>query len=824
MTPIQEAKNPETSPERLAQLALLEEKIAREVAKNISTPPEALKLLGSSRDDTTRKYVAGNPNTPLEVFSKLAMQFPKEVLNNPLLPILLMSDANFLEQFPSASLKNMLKRPEMPVEFIEWAAQNADWNACEGILQNEKATLSALQRLEQRFPKHKKQIQNHVAFADGSSIFAWTVQDLMAEINKKSKHHSESSITRVGWFSKDHDLLQMMPILTFFRCDLAKDVSTSDDMLHHLARDANFFVRVSVAQSSKISPGLLRILAADEFAQIREIVSIHPLTPIDVLEILATDLAWQVRLGVKQNPSLSNEDFVISIDARETPKDNQTNLGTSLEWLIQRAKHIEWTVRARVARDRNTPAELLTQLAFDQEPRVKKDVAANANTSSETLQFLFESERDQEILRCLASNPNTPQEALSQLSKSFPHSVARNISTSASILLQLCELKDPELHIALAQNSATPAAVLEKLIAISNPFLSREIVAHPNTPKVTLGLLAADPFFIPAIANNPSIPESLIEAFAEHESAEVRYRIAKNPSAITKILLRLSRDQVSGIRGAVAQNPYTPFETLQLLARDKEHSVRYAVAQHPNAPTEAIIQFGTGTRVYREELWELALDQNKWIRTGVASNLCLPKEILQQLALDKDTDVRLAIASNWIAPFEILHLLVSDKKWQIRRAVAMHKNTTSPTLELLVQDAHKAVRLEVAKHWRTPFAALQILATDSDKAIQEAVLLNSSLSREQRTQLLLQMGLDFSLELEKLLTSLSKSKETSYVPYVHPQAPTPVLAKAGRHNDPLVRAAIALNPKTPESTLKILCQDGDARVRATALARVKGTP
>jgi len=67
-----------------------------------------------------------------------------------------------------------------------------------------------------------------------------------------------------------------------------------------------------------------------------------------------------------------------------------------------------------LARNPNTPPEILTKLSGDTNWGVRWEVANNHNTSPETLAKLA-SEMDGWIRRRVASNPNTPHETLTQL-------------------------------------------------------------------------------------------------------------------------------------------------------------------------------------------------------------------------------------------------------------------------------------------------------------------------------------------------------------------------------------------------------------------------
>ena len=61
---------------------------ARLLAEDETTEPEILAELAKSQDYQTRKNVAKNTNTPKEVLLHICMEFPSEVMNNPVISTL----------------------------------------------------------------------------------------------------------------------------------------------------------------------------------------------------------------------------------------------------------------------------------------------------------------------------------------------------------------------------------------------------------------------------------------------------------------------------------------------------------------------------------------------------------------------------------------------------------------------------------------------------------------------------------------------------------------------------------------------------------------
>ena len=67
----------------------------RQQAKDETTAAEILlDLVARSDDYLTRQYVAANPNTPTEVLLYISLEFPQEVMDNPVVPLLLLENTN----------------------------------------------------------------------------------------------------------------------------------------------------------------------------------------------------------------------------------------------------------------------------------------------------------------------------------------------------------------------------------------------------------------------------------------------------------------------------------------------------------------------------------------------------------------------------------------------------------------------------------------------------------------------------------------------------------------------------------------------------------
>ena len=96
----------------------------REIATRNDLDAVDLVRLASSTDESTKHYVALNPNTPSEILLKLAPEFPRAFYKNPAFDWLLLENPNLLFEMKQGVLKHILSLRDCPKSFLHWAARN----------------------------------------------------------------------------------------------------------------------------------------------------------------------------------------------------------------------------------------------------------------------------------------------------------------------------------------------------------------------------------------------------------------------------------------------------------------------------------------------------------------------------------------------------------------------------------------------------------------------------------------------------------------------------------------------------------------------------
>jgi hypothetical protein len=397
----------------------------RQQAQDETTAPEILKQLSSSDDHLTGKYVAENPNTPIEALKKLVQRFPNEIATNPNLDLLFLED------------------PEIKLFFYKSIAEN--FNTLPDILSVLAKDSCSLVR---------DSVAKHLNTSpDTLSILA---KDLYRFVRRSVARNSNTSLNVLSVLAKD--------LYSFVRLDVARNPNISLDILSVLAKDSCSLVRESVAKHPNTSLDMLSVLAKDSERDIRISVAKHPNTSLDILSVLAKDLDSFVRQSVARNSNTSLN--VLSVLAKDLDSfvrlDVARNPNTSLDILEEIIQQ---------ARDENTAPEILTKLSYSCNYQIRRQVALNPNTPVETLEKL-----GIEFPEEITNNPIFNLLLLEEPDSEFIQvSLARSSTTSPEILEKLAEIlensnlyglserKEIGIIYGLVGNPKTPIYLLEKL-------------------------------------------------------------------------------------------------------------------------------------------------------------------------------------------------------------------------------------------------------------------------------------------------------------------------------------------------------------------------
>ena len=640
----QEAASENASPRRLDELAKTNIELARIVAKNANTAADLLRDLGSSSDYVIRHNVAGNPNTPTDVLWQLGMEFPLQLLQNPVFTLLLLENPNLVTDIPLITLLALLKLDEVSSEFLGLAAIHDDVEVLLTIAMNPKTPKKVLQRLNQ--------VQN-IEVAEAAGL-----------------HVSLTGEMQQGW--------NQAAIMAMQTTNLPRDRQSEiylwaiGAVPEYLLKMLDAEVRLHIAESLHTSEQILTILATDSYSKVRACVAQNPQTPINVVEGLMGDVSDTVREAVAYHPLTPltlHQQFQLQLEATENPV-------TSVDTLRQLSTSQWMRIRLGVAAHSNTPGDVLLQLATDEDVMVRKAVALNVNSPVEALEQLT-MDNDAWIGKIVFSHPNNPAKIDSNGQKSSIYDYINTARAQGIPIMPVYAVYDPNLLTAMAESSN---------------YDTRSLVAqHPNTPIPVLEKLADkedNSILETALTNlsrNSKTPDSTLQCLAQTGDLKICAAVARHRNMSSMTLAKLAKHHRWEIRTAVAKNLKTPLETLVKLIQDKHRTVREAAINNPYAPTSILEQLEVlkSQNISLETLNALA--DSRWviIRQGVARHPKADKHLLKQLAEDNISMVRLGVAENPNTPTNLLELLAVDKDDAVVVAVATHGNTSLNILEQL---------------------------------------------------------------------------------------------------------------------------------------------
>ncbi|MEH2226530.1 hypothetical protein [Nostoc sp.] len=702
---------------------------AQLLAAEPSTDPELLRELALSTDKITRQSVAGNPNTPCDVLLRLGAEFPSQLLDNPVFPLLLLENLNLVAEIPLPTLRSILKQENVPVYILEQVADRADLEVQLALVKNVQTPRGVLNRLTQsRHPQVVESARLHI--------------NLAGELTEKYEERVRKVIQ--GIMSSRHQykvdtgslvvLAQICPIPEFiveycvknfsykdlFCRRLAHSPATFPNVLKHLANHTDDWTRGEVAKNPNTPTETLRKLATEKQACFS--LSLNFNTPADILESLSTDQNPRIRFKVAQHPNtplnvvkdLANDTDMDVANAaarvigkytaeavRKDPKTPthvleklaQTDPTTvcehpnaTPELLLEFSKSISWSVRQNVARNSNTPVSILEELAHDESWEVRCGVAKNPNVPVSILKELAQD--DSSEVRCQVSrNPNTP---ISLLFKQL----ARDASGSRAIAYQMSSKKSgkyPEfesiLDILAEESTSSLETILQRLARdggeVARLFLARRFDLPANF--FTQFAESTEMKVCEAVAQNLNTPVSCLEKLAQSPETKVREAVGQNPNTPISILEQLSKDNKYDVLLQIAQRTNLSPEILEELAGSKSDQVREKAMLNPTLPKDAVERILCGEYATHylklnpdflsRHPDSLAVTLNHYAKSQfpLISFIALNKpQISQELLQEKSLSIswleRLAVAQNPQATQQILTQLAQDSNQLVRAA------------------------------------------------------------------------------------------------------------------------------------------------------------
>ena len=270
---------------------------------------------------------------------------------------------------------------------------------------------------------------------------------------------------------------------------------------------------------------------------------------------------------------------------------------------VERLRELEAFTRTHtaLARNQNTPLDVLERLAVSPDPAVRRQVAAN-RSAPEALLLTLAKDHDETIVRSLARRSKLPDSICVILAGSDLHGVQLSVVRRHRLPAEVCEILahrgDSTIRKKLAKHASANAAALDTLAIDPDPTWALAVVDHANINPATLKGLTAHPD--PAVVNAARAVLEPAEAGADGDrasekadfevglgSADHRGRaqaVAEFDSLSAVEFDRLALDVCWIVRNAVAARADAPAAVLSDLARDSTLEIQATVAGHTSTP------------------------------------------------------------------------------------------------------------------------------------------------------------------------------------------------------------------------------------------------
>ena len=291
-----------------------------------ATSAELDKLMKTGSDEVKKK-IALHPNTSPKTLVELFENYPEQVLNNPVLNLILLEHPDFLEQLckPYDYINSLAK---LPIFFVEWAVNHPQPSIRLLIADNNYVPINFLQKLA-----HDVDYDVRIYVASNVCMSDRNFESLYREsaTNRTVNLYPDAALKIVCQLAQDKHF--------DVRYVVANNTGTPSYIIEQLSFDPHPSVRNAVARNSKVSEEVLRRLVKDKDPTVVEAVARNLSIPHDLMEICAASKNKKIRYSVAENPKATK-----SI-------------------LIKLASDVDTIVRQEVANNSNTPPEIIEQLA-----------------------------------------------------------------------------------------------------------------------------------------------------------------------------------------------------------------------------------------------------------------------------------------------------------------------------------------------------------------------------------------------------------------------------------------------------------------------------
>ncbi len=594
----QEATNRNTSPQRLRELAAINDELTRLVPANPLADSSLLEELAikarTNKDVKIQRAIALHPNTPTQWLIGLAYLFPEEFFSNPVYNLLILENVNFLDRFGDKLLLKLVSASNVPTSFLELAAGICETNLKR--IRNEK--YFGHFSLEQQYNIKYLRMDRGISRYYFENFWKW--REILIVI---ASHQNTSRKKLLDLSISGEDIVAEVAQL---RLDFPNnDITFWERVALNQKPNIILFIprrlMFKLAQLPEISTNFLKAASQLEtFPGILNIIANHPKTPKTVLDNLAKNSLPFIAEAAKLHINFAGE---LSTGWRElaSSKIGRSQLSISTD----NEEAIELRLWYAGAIDESTLPYLNLKLV--QEYR-------RHNITQNSLDKLID-DRNPEVRAAALANPKL----------------------DSMLREQLASLENPNLS----------SLDLLEIASSKHTAVRAKVVRHPNVDGSILAKLADDKLIVRlAVAKHPKTPAEILTRFTEHPDRRLPLAVAQNPGAPKDLLIQLATQPA--VRGGFHFNPLNLAAFKSLLTQEPEAAIplldrclkfpdrpsfsRFLVLMNPHIPSSFL------ARYYKSWFWAE--------RYAIAQNPNTDRDICQQLTQDPNSIVRAAARDN----------------------------------------------------------------------------------------------------------------------------------------------------------------------------------
>ncbi len=680
---------------------MIDEALQREAAHEQTAPERLRKIHDSAPSVPVLRAVAQNPNTPTGILWQLAPKFPREVIDNPVLPLLHLENSDIGNTISEAAALGFLCLDNLPLWMLDAfehgpLSRNArientlklHWQSSKTAGQNWESGVQAT--VSEQAVEIVTRLSRAWSYAEAAPLERalrlrlvpdWLAAPLMEALQQiphaqtgvspsqrannvaglqfvneelPSPRETEDSSTNDSSESVATGALQAFKQMreakqaTFYANYHFQDPNISEQELERLAeknavaRRRLIELRREQACDANASPETLRFLANSEARAVVVVVARHPNTPQETLELLASDKdAW---------------------------------------------------VRGALARNERLSAGLLRRLAADEHCIVRANVARHPKTKFSILRQLAGDE-DGEVLDALAHR------------RDLPAKLAVLMARRRSEVASWGSSRPPGQ---MARDPQTPAAVLKKLAGDTDKIVRRHVARHPKTPVETLRLLAADPndTVRARVAENRATPPDILLTLSMESALDVQTNAAGNPGTPLSRLLQMIEEVSEAPLPrymALVSNATLPLFALEKLLEKVREVIETAASKLAWWAPVPQPQYGHRMTPFRDEkrtdeFFEALLSHpNATPDLRRRARALRRREISLAFAVSDNLFERAITLGCAQTPIEVLEGNLYAPNWIWRLAIARNPATPDALLQTLARDGNRYVRACIAE-------------------------------------------------------------------------------------------------------------------------------